>query len=80
MRQKPKLDPMTAAAHRQAAEPGCADPNGWARWTYDEAEQALNLRGKRVHRARSREEEERRATQHDDRSKGAPATAGPGPE
>jgi hypothetical protein len=77
MRQTRKLDPKTAAAHTQAAKSGCADPNGFARWTYDEATQALVLRGRRVRRARSTEEEEKRATQHDDRSKGTPAASGP---
>jgi len=42
-----KLDPMTAAAHRQAAKPGCANPNGWARWDYNPHTEELSLRGQR---------------------------------
>lgn len=41
---KRQLDPKTAAAHKQAATPGCANPNSWARWNFDPAEEALTLR------------------------------------
>lgn len=47
-----KADPRTAAAHRQAAKPGCANPNGWARWDFDAETEELRLRGEKKPKGR----------------------------
>lgn len=44
-------DPKTAAAQRQAAAKGCANPLGWARWDFDAEADALRLRKRPVAKA-----------------------------
>lgn len=43
-------DPRNAAAKRQAEAPGCANPNGWARWDFNESAEELRLRGRAIQR------------------------------
>lgn len=52
MGRTPKADPRTAAAHKQAAKFGCANPNGWARWDFDAETEELRLRGEKKPKGR----------------------------